>query len=211
MRGPAVLNRPSVRVVKVGGSLFDLPDLPARVRAWLADEPPSHCVLIAGGGMLVEQVRQWHAQSPLDEVAAHWVCVDLMRVTARLLQAWLPEFQVTGQYNELRERLGQSGTTIFCVAEWLRRTEPSLSGIRLPSHWDVTSDAIAGRLAATLGADELVLLKSELPKSDEDDLPSLAAAGFIDQMLPRLAQELPPLRLVNLRSQPWSVCKCYAT
>jgi aspartokinase-like uncharacterized kinase len=80
-----------IRVVKVGGSLFDLPDLPQRLWAWLAAQPRAHNVLMAGGGPLVEQVRTWNRQCAIDETAAHWMCVDLLTVTAHMLHAWLPE------------------------------------------------------------------------------------------------------------------------
>jgi len=85
----------------------------------------------------------------------------------------------------------------------MRHGEPGIAGTRLPASWEVTSDAIAGRLAVALAADELVLMKSALPaESDATELVALAAAGYIDPMLPRLAEELPPCRLVNLRGAP---------
>jgi len=194
---------PTVRVVKVGGSLLDLPDLPARLRDWLARQQPAHQVLIAGGGSLVEQVRHWHAAQPLDEVVAHWMCVDLLAVTARLLQARLPEIPLVEDDRLLRERAAKTGCTIFDPAAWLRRSEPGLLGTRLPSNWEVTSDAIAGRLAVTLDAEELVLMKSVLPQSAvSSEISHLSATGYIDPMLARLASELPSTRLVNLRSDP---------
>ena len=189
-----------VRVVKVGGSLFDLPDLADRLCRWMACQSAAHHVLVAGGGVLVEQVRQWHRQQPIDETATHWMCIDLMRTTARLLQARLPESVLTGDDRVLVQRIGQPGTTAFCMAEWLRHVEPRLPGTRLPCNWEVTSDAIAGRLAVVLAAGELVLLKSKEPPSTQVDLASLAAEGIVDPMLPRLAAELPPVRIVNLRA-----------
>ena len=71
-----------VRVVKIGGSLFDLPDLPERLWKWMAVQSPAHHVLVAGGGKLVNVVREWDRQKTLDDAAAHWMCVDLLTVTA---------------------------------------------------------------------------------------------------------------------------------
>lgn len=192
-----------IRVVKVGGSLFDLPDLPERLRGWLAQQPPAHNVLIAGGGPLVEQIRAWDKAEPIEEAAAHWMCVDLLTVTAHLLHSWLPEMPLVEDDRLLCQRVGEDGATIFGPAPWMRRSEPGLPGTWLPSNWDTTSDSIAGRLAAALLADEFVLLKSALPRRKTSrELSALAAVGYIDSILALMAPELPPTRLVNLRATP---------
>ncbi len=192
-----------IRVIKVGGSLFDLPQLPQRLRAWLDAQSPAHNVLLAGGGKLVEQVRTWNAAEPLDEADAHWMCVDLLTVTVHLLHAWLPEIPLVEGDDLLFQRVSQPGATIFGPAPWMRHSEPRLPGTRLPANWETTSDAIAGRLAAALRADELVLLKSALPRCRAaDDLSALAAVGYIDSVLAQMAPGLPLMRLVDFRSEP---------
>jgi len=186
-----------VRVVKIGGSLLDLPDLAKRVRCWLAAQPEAHQVLVVGGGRLVEQVRQSNAG---DETAAHWLCVDLMRLTAEFLHDRLPEVPLVEDFATLQSRLALPGSTLFTVANWLRHQELQQAGTRLPQNWEVTSDAIAARLAVVTGADELVLLKSALPESSPPgDMAALSAAGFVDPMCGRLAGELPPWRVVDFR------------
>jgi aspartokinase-like uncharacterized kinase len=193
-------DRTVIRVIKVGGSLFDLPDLPDRLRTWLAAQGAGHNVLLAGGGPLVEQIRSWNHMSALDDARAHWMCVDLLTVTAQLLNARLPELAIVDEESTLRDRLSTAGTTVFCPASWLRASEPHVAGLRLPCNWDVTSDAIAGRLAVVLAADELVLLKSRLPGDSAGGLDELAAAGFVDRFLPRMAADLPIVRSVDLRT-----------
>jgi len=61
----------------------------------------------------------------------------------------------------------------------------------------VTSDSIAGRLAIALRADAFVLLKSASPTSEF--CREMSKTGFVDPFLDRLASELPPTRVVNLR------------
>jgi aspartokinase-like uncharacterized kinase len=188
------------RVVKVGGSLFDLPDLPERIQRWFATQPPAHNVLLAGGGQLAKQIRTWNLMTSFDDATAHWMCVDLLSVTAQLLKTRLPDLGLIDDERVLRDRMGTPGATIFSPAMWLREREPKAAGRRLPWNWDVTSDSIAGRLAAVLPADELVLLKSSPPRDTADGLWDLTAAGYVDQFLPKLAAELPPVRTIDLRS-----------
>ncbi len=189
-----------IRVIKVGGSLFDLRDLPDRLRGWLAAQRAGHNVLLAGGGRLADQIRFWNQLSALDDATTHWMCVDLLAVTAQLLNARLPELTIVDEECTLRERLSAAGTTIFSPASWLRNGERHAAGLRLPWNWDVTSDSISGRLAITLGADELVVLKSSLPRDSTGKLGELAAAGFVDKFLPKMAAELPAVRVVDLRT-----------
>jgi aspartokinase-like uncharacterized kinase len=192
-----------IRVVKIGGSLLDLVGLPDKLRAWLAAQPRAHNVLVAGGGPLVEQVRWWNRETqPVDETASHWMCVDLLTVTAHLLHAWLPEIPLVEDDRLLCRRVGEDGTTIFGPAPWMRHSEPGLPGRWLPTSWDTTSDSIAGRLAVALRADEFVLLKSDLPKIRSPELSTLAAVGYIDPILAQMSHELPATRLINFRANP---------
>lgn len=195
------MNARQIRVVKVGGSLFDLPDLADRLRQWLSRQSPAHHVLLAGGGPLAEQVRQWDALRPLEEAAAHWMCVDLLTVSAHLLHARLPEIPLIEDDRLLCRRVGERNCTIFVPAKWMRHGEPKLPGTPLPQTWEVTSDSIAARLAIALGSEELVLLKSTMPQNGLDGgIRAFSAGGYVDSMLERLAGELPQVRLVDLRA-----------
>ncbi len=201
------MSRSVIRVVKVGGSLMDLADLPDRLRAWLAIQTPAHHVLVAGGGTLVEQVRKWHTIRPFSNVAAHWMAIDAMTITAHMLHDRLPEIALIEDERLLCQRVGHRDCTIFGPAPWLRNGEPNIPGTQLSAGWETTSDAIAGRLAIALAADELVLMKSALPRPlraepARPDLTTLAAEGYVDSMLARLASELPACRWVNLRGNP---------
>lgn len=197
------MTRLPIRVVKVGGSLFDIPDLAERLHDWLAKQEPAHHVLVAGGGPLVENLRQLDAIRPIGEAAAHWMCVDLMTVTAHFLQDRLRSVPLIEDDRLLCQRLGERACTIFGPANWLRHSEPYLPGIKLPTGWEVTSDSIAARLAIVLQADELVLLKSSVPV-DIARLQGLVNSGSVDPMLAQLSSELPPTKLIDIRSRPHS-------
>ncbi len=192
------MSHPPLQIVKLGGSLFDLPDLADRIKEWLANQSPASSVLIAGGGPLVDEVRRWHDTHPIDQEAAHWICIDLMSVTARLLYSSLANTSLTDDILDLRHRPVQPACVVFDSAHWLRDQEPASRGRQLPIGWRVTSDSIAARLAEVLDAAELVLMKSSLP-TDDCDLKGLADAGYVDEAFPVLASGLRSIRFVDLR------------
>jgi aspartokinase-like uncharacterized kinase len=203
------MTRCRVCVAKIGGSLLSKADLAVQLRKWLdaelAAHPDTHYVLIVGGGPLVDAIREIDRASPLGDANSHWICIELMSVTTRILAALLPELTVIHQISQLAERTTCPGATLLCPADFLRDIEPTCAGTRLPADWSVTSDAIAARLAILLAADELVFLKSIAPPVPVTDagnwLSELAAHGYIDRFLPRLTQELPAIRFVSLEGR----------
>lgn len=191
------------RVVKVGGSLLEMADLEVRLRTWLSQQSIAHHVLVVGGGLLVDEIRNWHQRWPLEEDVAHWICIEQMSTTAQLLRARMPELSVLDDFDQLQCHLTEADCAVFAPSSWLREQEPTLPGTALPVGWDVTSDSIAGRLAVTLKADELVLLKSTLPEEvAARGITALAEHGTVDPFMPQLIDELPKVRVVNLRSDP---------
>ena len=182
------------RVVKIGGSLLELPDLAARFHRWHSARDDCHDVCLVGGGAAVDELRG-HA---LDDVTAHWAAIDIMHRNALQLATEL-DIPVT-TFDRL-PRVPQPGATMLDVVNFMREVEPRCSGTRLPATWDVTSDAIAGRMAVVLGANELVLLKSRPASHKTDDLESLATDGLIDAFLPILRDEVPAVTFVDTRNQ----------
>jgi len=192
---------PIVRVIKVGGSLLDWPPLPRALRKWLAEQPPAFNVVLCGGGAFVDELRRLDERFALGDEAAHWLAIGAMSLTARLLATMLGEERPLKRYADLlaHSHHHTPGLVVVDVADYLAADEPQLPGAVLPHDWSVTSDAIAHRLAVTIAADELVLLKSADPPAGT--LPERAAAGYIDSYLgERPPAEPPRLRLVNLRS-----------
>jgi aspartokinase-like uncharacterized kinase len=197
----------ALRIVKVGGSLFSLPDLPQRLRRWFSSQPPATNVLLAGGGPLADAVRQWDARFGLGQERSHWLCVDLLDSTARLLHHLLPEARLCC---DLRELPGAGDLTlVFAPSRFLRKDEPTLSGSKLPRSWDVTSDSIAARLAEVTGAQELVLLKSSLPQPFRS-LQELSR-DYVDQHFAQAVRALPAVRFVSLRDEGFPQIRVSAT
>jgi aspartokinase-like uncharacterized kinase len=194
-----------MRVVKVGGSLFRFGGLPAVLRDWLAAQAPAANVLLAGGGELADVIRRADQTFAVGQERAHWLCIDAMSVSARLLAALLPEAAWAAGLEQLRQAISRHDKQplIFDAAEFLRKEEPSLGGSPVPHTWAVTSDSIAGRLAQALGAEELVLLKSAKPPLGATRR-STAAAGYVDQYFPAATRSVRLVRCVDLRDAAWA-------
>jgi len=182
--------------------LFDWPELPAALDRWLGSQTPAVHVLVAGGGPLVEAIRQANRVFSFDEEAAHWLCIDAMGITAKMIALSLDHARVVGQLDELRQIVASQipECIVFDPGRFLRKEEPACPGCVLAEDWSVTSDSIAARLAEVLNADELVLLKSAEPPSGSDDLRALAEQGYVDRQFPAFERKRFSYRFVNLRA-----------
>ncbi|GIW98921.1 MAG: hypothetical protein KatS3mg111_2254 [Pirellulaceae bacterium] len=197
---------PTIRVVKIGGSLLDLPNLGTHLRRWLTNETPAHHLLIVGGGEIVEAMRQLDAQHDFPPTDVHWTCVRLLEATSDVLTWMLPDLPVIGSPTALAHHLQSrcslpSAAIVRPAAFYLPDNKIS----ELPNGWETTSDSIAAYLALQIHATELVLLKSTgvpaaAPIDRAEMLQSWAAAGLVDPTFPIVASRIPQVRCVNFRS-----------
>ena len=75
-------------VAKVGGSLYELPDLGERLRRWVVnvDAP---VLLVPGGGAGADVIRQLDHTHRIGEENAHWLALRVLTVNAHFLAALL--------------------------------------------------------------------------------------------------------------------------
>ena len=169
-------------VVKVGGSLYDLPDLGDRLRRFLATFT-GPVLLFPGGGITADAIREFDRIHRLGDEASHWMALAACSVNgmmlAKLLNAPIVDAPTDG--------VAILDPYRFAVADEAR---PG----RLPHCWDVTSDSMAARAAQVFTADELVLLKSVECVAEGWK----AAAGVADSYFLTAAANL-RVRLTNLR------------
>src|SRR6266850_1738804 len=134
----------STRIVKVGGSLLDWPPLPTALRAWLDGQPPALNVLVCGGGPLADIIRRADRDFSIGDEVSHWLCIDALSVTSRLLVAILPDVSLVATYDELVASITRlrSGDVVIDPHEFLHNHEPHLPGRPLPHDWSVTSASI---------------------------------------------------------------------
>jgi aspartokinase-like uncharacterized kinase len=181
----------SLLVLKVGGSLYDLPDLGPRLRRFLDALGPGDRLLVPGGGPTADVVRAFDRDHHLGPEPAHWLALRACALNAHFLARLLPGARVVPSV-ELCHGLTILDPFAFVSADDGR---PGC----LPHHWDATSDSVAAR-AAIVARAPLVLLKSvALPEAV--DWGRAAEAGHVDPVFPGIvAAARLHVRAVNLRT-----------
>jgi aspartokinase-like uncharacterized kinase len=188
----------SSMVVKVGGSLFDLPDLGPRLCGWLERNAPREVLLVPGGGPAADAIRTLDRTHGLGEEASHWLALRALAINAALLAALVPDSCVIDG-PDLAQLVWEQGRVPVLDAFAFCEADEESDG-HLPHSWAVTSDSVAARAAVVLNAAELVLLKSAPPPAG--DATAWAASGYTDEYLPRaLAGTGVRLRAVDLRDE----------
>jgi aspartokinase-like uncharacterized kinase len=184
----------------MGGSLFTQPHLAARLQAWHARQRAGWTVLVAGLGELGDVLRSYDERFALKPAQSHALCLEALTLSARLLQSLLPAATTCDDVQPLVARQLSSAPpalVVFTATRFLLNEEPYLPGDPLPSGWDVTTDSIAARIAEVVRADELVLLKSCLPRPFMR-LEELADQAYVDRYFPWAMRSLAEVRFVNL-------------
>jgi aspartokinase-like uncharacterized kinase len=184
-------------VLKVGGSLLDWPGLPRALSNLLDTLESDRLVLVAGGGQIVEVLRQLDRIHQVGEERSHELALRAMDLTARVLASILPGAIVVDQIDALGPAWLRGEYPILAPRRFLDADDRT-SGSPLPHHWDVTSDSIAARLADRLGASELLLLKST------DTPPGIsrqqaADLGLVDPSFPGISRSISRVVMMNLR------------
>jgi aspartokinase-like uncharacterized kinase len=173
-------------VVKVGGSLFDLPDLGPRLCAWLTALGAADVLLVPGGGPTADVVRALDRGHGLGEETSHWLALRALTLNAYFLQALFPGAAVVGQPHE---RPIPSAVPAILDAFRFAQADEGRPG-QLPHCWAVTSDAVAARVAVTAGARQLVLLKSvTIPEGLT--WAEAGQRGFVDEWFARVLEQAP--------------------
>jgi aspartokinase-like uncharacterized kinase len=145
-------------VIKVGGSLYDIPDLGPRLLRWLATLGPARAVLIPGGGLTADVVRTFHAVHGLSEELCHWLALRALSLNAHFLAGLLPGGAVVEDVGDCPCAWAAGRLPVLDLHAFAQADERRPGW--LAHSWDVTSDSLAARVAIVAGARRLVLLKS---------------------------------------------------
>jgi 5-(aminomethyl)-3-furanmethanol phosphate kinase len=182
-------------VVKVGGSLFDWPELRGRLSAWLDQLDRRKVLLVPGGGATADAIRALDQTHRLGEEASHWLAIQALSINARLLQALLP----SAYFMDIGCVSGSQKLYLLDAMSFFQADDENLD--HLPHTWEVTSDSLAVRAATLMAASELILLKSA--SWDGNDWEAASKAGIVDGYFAAALQQAPAdlrVKIVNLRT-----------
>jgi aspartokinase-like uncharacterized kinase len=186
-------------VIKVGGSLFDWPELPGQLNAVLDSHRAAYqrLVLLPGGGPAANFIRAIDKKFILGDLSAHRLALRSLDLTAHVLAALVPGLEVVDDLASLDQVWRRLRIPVLAPRRFFDESEGEASD-PLPASWNVTSDSIAARVAVHLGATELVLLKSASLPPDTDRR-AAADLGLVDPFFPDVSRSLRCVRHVNLR------------
>ena len=201
-------------LIKLGGSLLELPNLTARLAELTHAIQPCTPLLVVGGGTTCDIVRQWDSVRHFDPVAAHDLAVAAMHLNERLITTLWPRSRLIETEEQLQAAAADRRGGVMHAERWLLACgdEMRRRGFPIPMSWDFTSDSIAAWIAIALRIPRLILAKStDLCSSQQEPVPSLlqaTSAGLVDPCLGGLVNSMAAVDWVNLRTgpvviQPW--------
>ncbi len=158
------------RVIKVGGSLANNGAL-GQCLEKIATQSIPDTLIVPGGGLFAEQVRQAQTQWLFDDEAAHQMAILSMQQMALLYKSLQPDWQIISSWADL-----------YTHSELVRIWSPAVAELNkenIPATWGMTSDSLAAWVAGKINAQELIVLKST-EVSSKQDITEIQKAGIVD-------------------------------
>lgn len=169
-----------MHIVKLGGSLYDTPNL----NHWLARlhtlAQQQALVIVPGGGPFADQVRQAQQQHQFDDRSAHHMAILAMAQFGLLLHGLLPSANIIN--------VPAAVTATPQLSIWI--PDARLLDADIAQNWQITSDSLALWFAQQLPAvQQLSLIKRIRPATG--DLQQLSQHMIIDRGFAGLYQQHP--------------------
>ena len=192
-----------IAVVKVGGSLYDLPDLSWRLQRWLDTDarvqPPTRIILVPGGGPTTDAVRVLDRTHDLGDEQAHWLALRALSLNAHFLANLLPGARVSTVVQQVETRWNVLDALAFFRTDEELHNRPTI-----PHVWAASSDTVAARVAVAAQARRLILLKSVTMPSDVSDWEEAGRRHIVDSLFaPMLRQSPPELEVSTVNLREW--------
>lgn len=169
-------------LIKFGGSLLTT----SHLTSWLnLISTQQNIILIAGGGIFADSVRNAQQLCPFSEQAAHEMALLAMSQYALLLQDICKKLQPFSNLEELEKILQEKQA----IPIWHPTKLCMEYADEISASWAMTSDSLAAWLAKKIGAKRLILIKSA-PCPVEFSLETLVAQGLVDELFPHYATAL---------------------
>ena len=193
------MNSAPIHVIKLGGSLLELPQLLDRFSAICAADASVRRLVVVGGGRAADAVRLFDRRFGLDPQQGHWLAIRAMSFNAHLFAAVMDHVEPACTIKTCERIWSSDKTAVMEPLSWLE--DEHRRGIVVPHVWEFTSDSIAAHVATRLGAGRLTLLKSALPKG-ECAIADVARRGLVDREFPTAAKGIEHVEIINLRNDP---------
>ena len=162
-------------VIKLGGSLLGQPELPQWLNA-LTRFGDGKIVIVPGGGLFADAVREAQAETLIADGLAHEMAVMAMDQYAMLMTGLNPDLVMAASELEIAESGWQHRAIVWKPSSMV------LADTHLPRNWDLTSDSLAAWLATKLNAEHLLIVKS-IAQITEKNLyvEDLMESGVVDR------------------------------
>jgi aspartokinase-like uncharacterized kinase len=164
-------------VVKLGGSLLGSPEL-SRWLDTLVKISDGKVLIVPGGGMFADAVRQAQDTSHVNDAVAHHLALLAMDQFGLLLAGMNPRLVTASSELEIAERGWQHRGIVWLPSRMVLADE------NIPKNWQVTSDSLSAWIANKIGSEHLVLVKSKDLAGYSIESPvsiqTLIADGLID-------------------------------
>jgi len=182
-------------VIKLGGSLLGSPALP-RWLSLLAKHGNGKVVIVPGGSVFADAVRQAQSLSGMSDGLAHELALLAMDQFGLLLAGMQPDLVTATNELEIAERGWQHRAVVWLPSQMV------LADATVEQSWRVTSDSLSAWLANKLAADQLLLIKSVDLSSYQQSQAALAKSllddGVVDAcFLDGIAGQRYQTRLLN--------------
>ncbi len=166
-----------MRVVKLGGSLFERAQYDVFACLAHIEKQKMPTVVVCGGGQFAENVRMAQEKWHFNDIAAHEMALLAMQQTAIMLQSFFPAFTLCASvYN--------------CHATPLAIWSPDIAELNaggVPASWDVTSDSLSAWLACQIQATSLQVIKA-CEVREGGALTTLVQQGVVDAQFVHFTQ-----------------------
>ncbi len=163
-------------VIKIGGSLAETGRL-APVLAMIGGARIP-VVIVPGGGPFADAVRNLQSEMRFNDAVAHRLAMLAMEQMAECIVGLQPGMTVARSLDDISEAVMDGQIPVWAPLQMIG------SDKTIPESWDVTSDALAARLAELLEA-RLVLLKS-VSARDISSAMDLMREGIVDPVFPEI-------------------------
>jgi len=182
-------------VIKLGGSLLGSAALPHWL-SLLAKHGNGKVVIVPGGSVFADAVRQAQKMTGVSDVLAHELALLAMDQFGLLLAGMQPGLVTAANELEIAERGWQHQTVVWLPSQMV------LADSAVEQSWRVTSDSLSAWLASKLAADQLLLVKSVDLSPYQHGQAGLAKAmlddGVVDAcFIDRIAGQPYQTRLLN--------------